>query len=65
MLLFQEIITIGFLVSLIVTFSYLFTTVRWQIKCEHSKEGDPHAWDNEVNRVEKGLSPHSDVESYV
>ena len=55
----------GFLVALIVIFSYLFTTVRWQIKCEHSKEGDPHAWDDEVNRVEKGLSPHSDVESYV
>ena len=55
----------GFLVALIVIFSYLFTTVRWQIKCEHSKEGDPHAWDDEVNRVEKGLSSHRDVESYV
>ena len=56
---------INFLFSYVIIFSYLFTTVRWQIKCEHSKEGDPHAWDDEVNRVEKGLSPHRDVESYV
>ena len=61
----RDFINQRFLIFLSSKFSYLFTTVRWQIKCEHSKEGDPHAWDDEVNRVEKGLSSHRDVESYV
>jgi hypothetical protein len=43
----------------------LFSAVGWQVEGEDREEGDAHARDDQVDRVEERLPPHRDVESYV
>ena len=42
--------------------SYLLPTIRGQIKHQNGKEGDAHAGDDQVHRVEQRLAPHCNVE---
>ena len=44
------------------SFSYLFPAVRGEVKHQNGEEGDAHAGDDEVDRVEQGLAPHGHVE---
>ncbi len=44
---------------------YLLSAVWRQVEDEDSEEGDAHAGDDEVHRVEERLPPHRDVEGYV
>ena len=46
-------------------FVYLLSTVRGEIEHEHGEEGDAHAGDDQVDRVEQRLPPHRDVEGDV
>ena len=40
----------------------LFSRVWGQVEHQHRQEGDTHAGDDQVDRVEQGLPPHGDVE---
>jgi hypothetical protein len=42
--------------------NYLLSAIRGQIEDEHRQEGNSHAGNDEVHRVEKRLSAHGDVE---
>ncbi len=46
-------------------FKYLLSAVWRQVEDEHGEEGDAHARDDEVHRVEERLPPHRDVEGDV
>lgn len=41
---------------------HLLTAVGGQVEHEHGEEGDAHARDDEVHRVEQRLAPHRDIE---
>ena len=43
----------------------LLPTVGGEVEDEDSEEGDAHAGDDQVHRVEQGLPPHGDVEGDV
>ena len=43
----------------------LLPAVRGQVEDEHGQEGDAHAGDDQVDRVEESLATHSDVEGDV
>lgn len=45
--------------------AYLLARVRGEVEDEDREEGDAHAGDDEVHRVEQSLPPHRDVESDV
>ena len=45
--------------------SHLLSTIGWEVEHQDSEEGDAHAGDDQVHRVEEGLTPHGDVECYV
>ena len=46
-------------------YAHLFSTIRGKVKHQHGQEGDAHAWDDQVDCVEQGLTPHGDVEGDV
>ena len=43
-------------------FLTFFPAVRGEVKHQNGEEGDAHAGDDEVDRVEQGLAPHGHVE---
>ena len=45
--------------------SHLLPTVGREVEDEDGEEADPHAGDDQVDRVEEGLPPHGDVEGDV
>lgn len=49
----------------IITISYFFTAVRWQVERQNCEERDAHARYDDVYRVEKRFPSHGDVKSYV
>ena len=46
-------------------YAHLFSTIRGKVEHQHGQEGDAHAWDDQVDCVEQGLTPHGDVEGDV
>lgn len=45
--------------------TYFFSRVRGQVEDEDCEEGYRHAGDDQVDRVEQGLTPHRQVERYI
>lgn len=45
--------------------SYLFSRIGRQIEDQDSQEWYSHAWDDEVDSVEEGLTSHADVKGDV
>ena len=40
---------------------YLFTTITWKIKDKNCKERYSHAWNNQIDSIEKSLPSHCNI----